>query len=97
MSAYDHLNSLNVPDHAGAKLVRKALDSFQIASEKGTFGCLVHSPLGMSMHEFHTQLRAKVLPENIVKLTLMHLLLAVDYLHMEAGIVHTGTTSIPCC
>ncbi|GLB19749.1 hypothetical protein AtubIFM61612_009665 [Aspergillus tubingensis] len=89
MSAYDHLNSLNVPDHAGAKLIRKALDSFQIASEKGTFGCLVHPPLGMSLHEFRTQLRARVLPENIVKLTLMHLLLALDYLHMEAGIVHT--------
>ncbi|OJZ85764.1 hypothetical protein ASPFODRAFT_61155 [Aspergillus luchuensis CBS 106.47] len=89
MSAYDHLNSRNVPDHAGAKLIRRALDSFQIASEKGTFGCLIHPPLGMSMHEFRTQLRAKVLPESIVKLTLMHLLLALDYLHMEAGIVHT--------
>ncbi|PWY79022.1 hypothetical protein BO83DRAFT_397000 [Aspergillus eucalypticola CBS 122712] len=59
MSAYDHLTSLNVPDHAGAKLIRKALDSFQIASEKGTFGCLVHPPLGMSLHEFRTQLRAR--------------------------------------
>ncbi|PYH66875.1 CDK4/6 [Aspergillus vadensis CBS 113365] len=89
MSAYNHLNSLDVPDHAGAKLIRKALDSFQITSDKGTFRCLVHPPLGMSMHDFRTQLRAKVLPENIVKLTLMHLLLALDYLHMEAGIVHT--------
>lgn len=97
MSAYDHLNSRNVPDHAGAKLIRRALDSFQIASEKGTFGCLIHPPLGMSMHEFRTQLKARVLPESIVKLTLIHLLLALDYLHMEAGIVHTGTISIPCC
>lgn len=44
----------------------------------------------MSLHEFRTQLRAKVLPEKIVKLTLVHLLLALDYLHAEAGIVHTG-------
>lgn len=51
----------------------------------------------MSMHEFRTQLRAKVLPENIVKLTLMHILLALDYLHMVAGIVHTGSTSLPDC
>ncbi|KAB8253979.1 kinase-like protein [Aspergillus pseudonomiae] len=28
-------------------------------------------------------------PKKIVKLTLMHLLLALDYLHTEAGIVHT--------
>ncbi|RDH27928.1 kinase-like domain-containing protein [Aspergillus welwitschiae] len=71
ISACSHLNSLSVPDHAGAKLIRTALDSFQITSAKGTFGCLVHPPLGM------------------IKLTLMHLLLALDCLHTEAGIVHT--------
>ncbi|CAK42518.1 hypothetical protein CBS63078_6248 [Aspergillus niger] len=87
--AYSHLNSLSIADHAGVQLIRKALDSFHITSEKGTFGCLVHPPLGMSLHEFRTQLRAKVLPEKIVKLTLVHLLLALDYLHAEAGIVHT--------
>lgn len=87
---YHHLNSLNVVDHAGAKLIRRALDSFQITSAKGNFGCLVHPPLGISLYDFRTQLSAKVLPEKIVKLTLMHLLLALDYLHTEAGIVHTG-------
>ncbi|OOG00367.1 hypothetical protein ASPCADRAFT_502697 [Aspergillus carbonarius ITEM 5010] len=93
--AYDHLNSLRIVDHAGAKLIRKALDSFRIASPDGnTFGCLVHPPLGMSLYEFRTQLRAKVLPEKIVKLTLVHLLLALDYLHTEAGIVHTAHEKI---
>ncbi|PYI02369.1 kinase-like protein [Aspergillus sclerotiicarbonarius CBS 121057] len=87
--AYCHLNSLGLVDHAGAKLIRKALDSFQITSTEGNFGCLVHPPLGMSLYDFRTQLRAKVLPERIVKLTLVHLLLALDYLHTEAGIVHT--------
>ncbi|KAB8276598.1 kinase-like domain-containing protein [Aspergillus minisclerotigenes] len=86
---YHHLNSLNTVDHAGVKLIRKALDSFQITSAEGNFGCLVHPPLGMSLYDFRTQLRAKVLPEKIVKLTLVHLLLALDYLHVEAGIVHT--------
>lgn len=88
--AYRHLNSLNVVNHAGAKVLRKALDSFQITTAEGSFGCLVHPPLGMSLHEFRTQLTGKVLSENIVKLTLMHLLLTLDYLHTEAGIVHAG-------
>lgn len=44
----------------------------------------------MSLYEFRTHLRAKVLPRAMVKLTLVHLLLALDYLHTEAGIVHTG-------
>ncbi|PWY75346.1 kinase-like protein [Aspergillus sclerotioniger CBS 115572] len=87
--AYAHLNSLNIVDHAGAKLIRKALDTFIITSPDGNFGCLIHPPLGMRLYDFRTQLRAKVLPEKIVKLTLVHLLLALDYLHTEAGIVHT--------
>lgn len=87
---YHHLNSLNIVDHAGVKLIRKALDSFQITFAEGNFECLVHPPLGMSLYDFRTQLRAKVLPEKIVKLTLVHLLLALDYLHVEAEIVHTG-------
>ncbi|KAL5366226.1 kinase-like protein [Aspergillus floccosus] len=87
--AYHHLNTLSVASHAGAKAIRKALDSFHISSTNGTFACLVHPPLGMSLYDFRTQLRAKVLPEEIVKLTLIHLLLALDYLHTEARIIHT--------
>ncbi|KAE8421581.1 kinase-like protein [Aspergillus pseudocaelatus] len=86
---YYHLDSLNIVDHAGVKLIRTALDSFQITSPEGSFGCLVHPPLGISLYDFRTQLRAKVLPEKIVKLALVHLLLALDYLHIETGIVHT--------
>lgn len=89
-NTYHHLNSLNIGDHVGATLIRKALDSFQISTAEGSFQCLVHPPLGISLYDFRNHLKAKVLPEKIVKLTLMHLLLALDYLHTEAGIVHTG-------
>lgn len=88
-NTYHHLNSLNISDHVGATLIRKALDSFQISTAEGSFQCLVHPPLGISLYDFRNHLKAKVLPEKIVKLTLMHLLLALDYLHTEAGIVHT--------
>ncbi|RAH71374.1 kinase-like protein [Aspergillus aculeatinus CBS 121060] len=89
VETYRHLNTLGTTDHAGAKLIRKALDSFQITSEEGNFECLVHLTLGICLYDFRAQLRAKVLPESIVKLTLIHLLLALDYLHTDAGIVHT--------
>ncbi|RAH40949.1 kinase-like protein [Aspergillus brunneoviolaceus CBS 621.78] len=58
VETYRHLNTLGTTDHAGAKLIRKALDSFQI-----DFGCLVHPTLGISLYDFGAQLRAKVLPE----------------------------------
>ncbi|KAE8164290.1 kinase-like domain-containing protein [Aspergillus tamarii] len=76
---YHHLNSLNIVDHAG----------LPITSPECSFGCLVHPPFGVSLYDFHTQLRAKVFPERIVKLALVHVL-ALDFLHIEAGIVHTA-------
>jgi hypothetical protein len=89
MEVYGHLKSVKAR-HNGAMLVRTALDTFQIGSPKGNYQCLIHPPLGISLFDFRNQLAAKVLPENILKLTLLHLLLALDFLHTEAGIVHTG-------
>ncbi|KAJ5558175.1 kinase-like domain-containing protein [Penicillium sp. DV-2018c] len=92
---YDHLNALSTC-HNGALLVRTALDSFQIGSPEGNYQCLIHPPLGISLFEFRNQLAAKVLPEKITKLTLLHVLLALDFLHTEAGVVHTeGEKSNP--
>ncbi|KAJ6047187.1 kinase-like domain-containing protein [Penicillium canescens] len=75
--------------HDGAKFVRKALDSFQIGHAEGIYQCLVHQPLGMSLYDLRTQFTAKILPEKLLKMTLVHILLALDYLHAEAGIIHT--------
>ncbi|KAL4891343.1 kinase-like protein [Aspergillus ambiguus] len=85
---YNHLSSLRT-HHDGAKLVRMALDSFQLGSPKGSFQCLIHPPLGIRLFDFRNQLSTKVLPEKILKLTLLHVFLALDFLHTEAGIVHT--------
>lgn len=76
--------------HDGAALVRTALDSFQIGAADGFFQCLVHKPLGISLRDLRLQFGTNILPEKILKLTLLHLLLALDYLHTEAGIIHTG-------
>lgn len=51
-----------------------------------------------------TKFAAKLLPEKLLKMTLLHMLLALDYLHTEVGIIHTGILtlfasnySIPMC
>jgi serine/threonine protein kinase len=72
-------------------LVRTALDNFQIGTADGFFQCLVHKPLGISLRDLRLQFATNTLPEKLLKLTLLHLLLALDYLHSEAGIIHTGT------
>ncbi|KAJ6036014.1 serine/threonine protein kinase [Penicillium herquei] len=43
----------------------------------------------MSLFELRNRAVAKVLPSNLLKPTLIHILLALDFLHTEAGIIHT--------
>lgn len=92
VEVYSHLDACSA-SHDGAMFVRTALDSFQVGSVGGLYQCLVHQPLGISLHDLRNRFAAKVLPETLVKLTLLHLLLALDYLHTEAGIIHTGRAS----
>ena len=88
---YDHLKSVN-SSHTGSVLVRHSLDDFQItcADYSYVYQCLVHPPLAMSLFELQHLIPEKVLPEDLVKPTLVHILLALDFLHAEAHIVHTG-------
>lgn len=44
----------------------------------------------MSLCELRNRTIDKVLPEDLLKPTLIHILLALDFLHTEAKIVHTG-------
>ncbi|CEJ60619.1 hypothetical protein PMG11_09188 [Penicillium brasilianum] len=87
---YEHLKGLK-SCHTGTILVRTALDKFQLSSADGShiYQCLVHPPLGMSLFELRNRCPRKVFPENLLKPTLIHILLALDFLHTEAQVVHT--------
>jgi hypothetical protein len=50
----------------------------------------VHPPLAMSLHGLRSRAIKKVLPEYLLKLALIHILLALDFLYAEAKIVHAG-------
>lgn len=92
---YNHLTTLN-STHTGSSLVRNALDDFQLKSSDNScsYQCLVHTPLAMSLFELRNRTAARVLPENLLKPTLIHILLALDFLHTEAGVIHTGKVLI---
>jgi serine/threonine-protein kinase SRPK3 len=76
--------------HAGSSLVRTMLDSFDLHANWQIYPCIVHNPLGMSMAKLRAKMPNKRLPENILKLTLIHILLALDFLHPKANIIHAG-------
>ncbi|RDW61134.1 putative Serine protein kinase [Aspergillus mulundensis] len=87
---YKHLRDIKT-SHVGSMLVRRAIDDFQLRSTDGThsYQCFVHPPLAMSVCELRHRTSEKLLPEDLLKPTLIHLLLALDFLHTEAKVVHT--------
>lgn len=64
--------------HEDAMFVRTALDNFQIGPADAYYRCLVHKPLGISLCELRNRCTAKILPEEILKLALIYVLLALD-------------------
>ena len=77
---YRCLNAVKVR-HPGTTLVRKMLDNFEIQDKDHIYPCIVHKPLGMSLAKFRSRVPNKKLPEHILKLTLIHILIALEFLH----------------
>ena len=76
--------------HPGREFIRKLLDHFYIQGPHGRHVCLVHEPLGTS-----TDILVKLSPGNKMTLDAMkpairQLLVALDFLHSECHIIHTG-------
>ncbi|KAE8150472.1 protein kinase [Aspergillus avenaceus] len=90
IQVYEHLKGLK-SCHTGTVLVRTVLDKFQLSSTDGShfYQCLVHPALGMSLYELRSRCPRKVFPENLLKPTLIHILLALDFLHTEAHVIRT--------
>lgn len=89
LAAYSHLDTITT-SNPGALLVRELLDSFKATGPAGEHQCLVHEPLGMSMETLRQLSPGRKLPENLLKVFLMHLLRALDFLHTDAGMIHAG-------
>lgn len=81
-----HLDSFTT-SNPSALLVRGLLDSFKATGPAGEHQCLVHEPLGMSMETLRQLIPGGKLPENLLKLFLMHLLQALDFLHKDAKMI----------
>ena len=99
LEVYRYFNSITT-GHIGSTLVRTALDNFDIYTPNGHHICLIHKPLGMSLAGLRARAQAQKFPEDLLKLTLIHIFLALDFLHAEARVIHTGATldafSNPC-
>ena len=77
--------------HPGRDAVRGLLDSFDVTGPDGCHRCLVHPPLLESLLAFLRRNPIRRLPALVLAFTLYRLFLALDYLHTECQIIHTGT------
>ncbi|KAJ5718199.1 hypothetical protein N7488_003845 [Penicillium malachiteum] len=64
-------------------------DSFELAGNVGKHRCLVLQPMHMTLLEM-MRLNPRPFDVPLLKMTLRRLLLALDFLHTEAKITHTG-------
>lgn len=82
--------SVSSSKHPGRSAVRELLDSFDVVGPDGSHRCLVHPPLWESMWTFLNRNPVRRLPPVVLAVTLRRLFLALDYLHTECNVIHTG-------
>ena len=80
-------------EHPGRGAVRELLDSFDVAGPDGYHRCLVHAPLWENAPTFLHRNPVRRLPVPVLAFVLRRLFLALDFLHTECRIIHTGASS----
>lgn len=81
--------------HPGHSHVRTAEGMFSIARDGGDHQCLVQPPMWDSWGDLLYRNPSRRFSVPLLKGGLRHLLLALDYLHTECRLVHTGIAPAP--
>ncbi|EEP81777.1 predicted protein [Uncinocarpus reesii 1704] len=74
--------------------IRPLYDTFEASGPNGKHTCLVHPPMHITLLGFMQRLPNRRLDKHILRLTVKYLLNALDFLHTEAKVVHTGQFAI---
>jgi serine/threonine-protein kinase SRPK3 len=93
-TAIDEIKLLNrivqaQPEHPGRKHVVSLLDSFEHKGPNGTHVCMVFEVLGENLLGLIKRWNHRGIPMPLVKQITKQVLLGLDYLHRECGIIHT--------
>lgn len=93
-TAIDEIKLLNrivqaKPSHPGRKHVVSLLDSFEHKGPNGVHVCMVFEVLGENLLGLIKRWNHRGIPMPLVKQITKQVLLGLDYLHRECGIIHT--------
>lgn len=76
--------------HRGRRNIRKLLDSFDVTGPHGKHAILVFEAGQMSLRDMKTVFRRDGFDEDFVRGAITELLQALDFLHSQGEVVHTG-------
>lgn len=93
-TAIDEIKLLNKvvqanPNHPGRRYVVSLLDSFEHKGPNGVHVCMVFEVLGENLLGLIKRWNHRGIPMELVKQITKQVLLGLDYLHRECGIIHT--------
>ena len=93
-TAIDEIKLLNKvvqanPNHPGRSYVVSLLDSFEHKGPNGVHVCMVFEVLGENLLGLIKRWNHRGIPMPLVKQITKQVLLGLDYLHRECGIIHT--------
>ncbi|KAK6840188.1 serine/threonine protein kinase [Apiospora arundinis] len=77
------------PNHPGRKYVVSLLDSFEHKGPNGTHVCMVFEVLGENLPGLIKKWQHRGIPRDLVVQITKQVLMGLDYLHRECGIIHT--------
>jgi len=77
--------------HPGHKYVVQLLDHFHHIGPNGKHTCLVFDVYGHHLGFQTAKFKHYRVPVSVMKDVVRQLLLGLDFLHRECGIIHTGT------
>lgn len=81
--------------HEGRNYVSSLLGHFQLTGPNGDHVCFVFDVLGHHLNFQAIKYEGGRLPVKAVKTITRQLLLGLDFLHRECGIIHTGMARRP--
>ena len=91
LRTYQHLAGVSSKSkHPGRETVRSLLDSFKVTGPDGEHHCLIHPPLWDSVKGLMGRNPIGRLPAPAVGIILQRLFMALDFLHTECHLIHSG-------
>lgn len=77
------------PEHPGRQHVVSLLDSFEHRGPNGVHICMVFEVLGENLLGLIKRYSHRGIPMHLVKQITLQVLLGLDYMHRECGVIHT--------